>query len=689
MPKLQITGFDGIIPRESPTMLGDSQAQQADNVKLYSKELRYWRGATSAFTPSISNVASIFKHYGASSSYWLTWQNDVNVVLSPTTDTTDYRIYYTGDGVPKKSNESLISTGSGAYPRGWYNMGVPAPTAAATVTGGSVSRTVTISVAAPAVVSLTAHGFQLGAPVQFSTTGTLPTGLATGTTYYIVSITTDTFQVSATLNGTAITTTAAGSGTHSVFSVANPESRAYVYTYVSTFGSVTEESAPSPASSIITVYTGAAVTINSFASAPTTNYNITSRRIYRTVSGTTSDNYLFVAEIPISTSSYTDNLTAAQLGTALGTIGWVPPPSDLAGIVALPSGALAGFSGNTVYFSEPFYPHAWPYKYAVNIPHKIVGIGVFGSSVVVATDRYPHLINGGIPGSMSVERVPILEPCISKRSLVSDQSGVLYASPNGLVSIGYSNRGVVTNALFRRDEWQAINPSYITATTYDGKYIATYTSAFSGVNSFVLSTDDIPALSKVQWQANAVHVDSRTGNLYICASADGVIYQLDADELNPLTYTWKSKRFALPQPTTFSAMRVDADYGQSATASAYQAQVAAIKAHNATLFSGDLLGALNTAPINQSYSDSFYSSFPYRGITLNGSILSDIPSDASARTVQVLVYGDSVLKTTLTFTSFDAIRIPPFKTRDIELQVRGNISVRSVTMATTVQELHQ
>lgn len=688
MPKLQIAGFDGIIPRSSATTLGDNQAQQADNVKLYSKELRYWRGSSSTFTPAISNISSIYKYYGASNSYWLTWQNDVNVVLSPTTDTSDYRIYYTGDGVPKKANESLITTGTGAYPRGWLNMGVPAPTGAPTVAGGSLSRTVTISIASPAVITLAAHGFKLGAAVQFSTTGALPTGLTAGTTYYIVNITTDTFQVATTSGGAAITTTGTQSGTQSVFSVDNPESRAYVYTYVSTFGSVQEESAPSPASTIVTVYNGAAVTINGFTAAPTTNYNITSRRIYRTVSGTTSDNYLFVAEIPIATTSYTDNLTAQQLGNAITTIGWTTPPSDLAGIVALPSGALAGFSGNTVYFSEPYYPHAWPLKYAVNVPHKIVGIGVFGTSIVVATDRYPHIINGGIPGAMSVERVPILEPCLGKRTLVSDQDGVLYASPNGLVAVGYSTRGIVTNALFRRDEWQAINPSLINATTYDGKYIAMYSSALSGVNSFVLSRDDIPALSKVLWQASAVHVDSKSGSLYYCASADGVIYQADADDLNPLTYTWKSKRFALPQPTTFSAIRLDADYTQSSTAAAYQSQLSAIKAHNATLFSSNLLGTLNSTTLNYSYNDSFYSSFPYRGVTVNGSILTDLPPSASSRTAQVLIYGDGVLQTTLNLTSFDAIRIPSFKTRDIEIVVRGNISVRSVTLATTVQELH-
>lgn len=689
MPAVKIVGFDGLVPRQSATLLADNQAQQADNVKLYSRELRYWRGSSLMFTPAITGLQSIYKYYGASTTYWLTWQTDVNVVQSPTTDTSDYRLYYTGDGVPKKTNESLVSTGSGAYPRGWLKMGVPTPTTAPSVAGGATYRTCTITIAAPGVVTLAAHGLQLGDQVRFATTGALPTGLAAGTNYYVVSVTTDTFQVSSTYGGDPITTSGTQSGTQSVATSTNAESRVYVYTYVSTFGSLQEESAPSPASTILTVYGGAAVTVGTFATAPTTNYNITSRRIYRSVTGATTDNYEFVAEIPLATTSYSDTKTSAQLGSVLPTVGWTTPPDDLKGLVALPSGALAGFSGNTVYFSQPFYPHAWPISYAINIPFKVVGLGVYGSSVVVMTERYPHIINGGIPGAMSVERVPMLEPCVSKKSIVSNADGILYASPNGLVSIGYSNRSVVTNNLFRRDEWQKYTPTFIQAASYDGKYVALY--ATSSTSSFVLSPDDTPALSKISVQADAVHVDSVTGELYYCATADSKIYQADADDLNPLTYTWKSKRFQLPQPTTFSALRVDADYSQASTATAYLTKLAQYKARNASLFGSNLLGTLNSAPLNYSYydSDSLFSTAPYRGITVGGSILVDLPQGASARSVQVQLYGDGDLKTTLNLTSFDTIRVPSFKSRDLEVVVRGTINVRSVVLATTVPEVHQ
>lgn len=82
---------------------------------------------------------------------------------------------------------------------------------------GSTS-TVTITIASPAVVSWTAHGLENGDPVVLSTTGELPTGLATGTTYYVVSAAANTFQLAATVGGSAINTSGEQSGTHTATS---------------------------------------------------------------------------------------------------------------------------------------------------------------------------------------------------------------------------------------------------------------------------------------------------------------------------------------------------------------------------------------------------------------------------------------------------------------------------------------
>lgn len=74
--------------------------------------------------------------------------------------------------------------------------------------------TVTMTIASPGVVTDTAHGFSNGQAVTIQTTGALPTGLTAGTWYYLVNKTTDTYQLSATVGGTAINTSVSQSGVH-------------------------------------------------------------------------------------------------------------------------------------------------------------------------------------------------------------------------------------------------------------------------------------------------------------------------------------------------------------------------------------------------------------------------------------------------------------------------------------------
>lgn len=84
----------------------------------------------------------------------------------------------------------------------------------------NTTATVTITQAAPGIVSWTAHGFNVAAPVFLTTTGGLPTGLSPNTNYYVCSanLAANSFALSTTvanaLSGTCITTSSAGSGVH-------------------------------------------------------------------------------------------------------------------------------------------------------------------------------------------------------------------------------------------------------------------------------------------------------------------------------------------------------------------------------------------------------------------------------------------------------------------------------------------
>jgi hypothetical protein len=177
----------------------------------------------------------------------------------------------------------------------------------------------------------------------------------------------------------------------------------------------------------------------------------------------------------------------------------------------------------------------------------------------------------------------------------------------------------------------------------------------------------------MQLPAIALHTDARNGFLFYVHDTDFKVYQLDADTNSPLDYDWKSKRFLAEQAGTFGLLKVDANYAQLGATNndAYDAAVA----WNAAHFAGDLMGAINGAEIN--------------AWDINGSILQNLPDPAGSRSLQIILYGDGgEVRANLQPLTLDPIRIPPFKSREFEVEIFGNIDVRSVHLATTIEELH-
>jgi hypothetical protein len=74
----------------------------------------------------------------------------------------------------------------------------------------------TVTIAAPGVFTLDNHGLVTNDRIILETTSALPTGLSAETWYYIIYVTNHTFQLSATRDGSAITTSGSQSGTHFV-----------------------------------------------------------------------------------------------------------------------------------------------------------------------------------------------------------------------------------------------------------------------------------------------------------------------------------------------------------------------------------------------------------------------------------------------------------------------------------------
>lgn len=84
------------------------------------------------------------------------------------------------------------------------------------------SAAVTISIATPGVVTDTAHNRLLNDRVRLTTTGALPTGLAVNTDYYLISVTTNTYELATIPGGPAINTSGTQSGIHTIHTCGTP-----------------------------------------------------------------------------------------------------------------------------------------------------------------------------------------------------------------------------------------------------------------------------------------------------------------------------------------------------------------------------------------------------------------------------------------------------------------------------------
>jgi hypothetical protein len=333
--------------------------------------------------------------------------------------------------------------------------------------------------------------------------------------------------------------------------------RAYCYTYVSNYG---EEGPPSPVSLLVDYYTDQnnQINLSNMDTAPTGNYNIVSKNIYRTNTGSTETDYQFVDTIPVGTTTYADTKASSALGLILPSATWDPPPSDLKGLIALPCGALAGFHSNEVCFSEVYLPHAWPVDYRISVDWPVVALGVYGTSVLVMTEGMPFLIIGSQPGQMSRQKLEVGHACVSKRGVVDMGYGIIYPSPDGLVLAGTSNLELATKSIMTRDDWQKYNPSSIHACYFNGLYVGFYETGV--VRGGFVFDPQYNVFTTLDYYATAAYLDVITDNMYVGVQIAGTNYvkQWDAGATN-MSYTWKSKPFYNPFPMNLGVAQVLAD----------------------------------------------------------------------------------------------------------------------------------
>lgn len=162
------------------------------------------------------------------------------------------------------------------------------------------------------IITATTHGLSNGNILVLTSTSALPGGLSANTVYYVISVTTNTFQLSATSGGSAINITDTGTGTHTFYNnMLVPDYRGR--TLVGSGAGTKIATFVSRASNVITVSGLTNTTNNEFQTGQAILYTAAGGAMTGLVTLTT----YYLIRISSSTFSLATTLANAQNGTAI------------------------------------------------------------------------------------------------------------------------------------------------------------------------------------------------------------------------------------------------------------------------------------------------------------------------------------------------------------------------------------
>ncbi len=363
--------------------------------------------------------------------------------------------------------------------------------------------------------------------------------------------------------------------------VATNTATSYVYTFVNDLG---QESGPSPTSSTLLRPDGVSVTVTTPVDVPSgvsVDYGVTTKRIYRAATGNIGTVFRFVAEIPLTTADYVDLLTDSDLGETLISELWVLPPDDLQGILALPNGITAGFAKNQLCLSAQNYPHAWPIEYRLNTDTAIVGIGNVDNTVIIGTQSFVYIASGNDPAAYSMSKFEVPYACVSKKSFAYLTGiGVVFAGPDGLMAVsGPGQVRNLTDSIFTREQWQALNPSSIFGVAHNDIYWMFWENGSErGCYGIDMKANGF-GLIRMPFYASAVYTDPIEDKLYMVLTEDNepddpllpipadppahidgsTVFEFEGNPSVSMIYRFRGKLWLLPHPGWLTIFQVKAE----------------------------------------------------------------------------------------------------------------------------------
>ena len=607
MPGIRFESFDGIAPVFDARQIRPEQGQIAENVDLVGGSLEPIKKMNQVATLETYIAKTIYNY----NDEWLAWNQDVNVVTSPVFGERYKRIYYTGALATGETISKMKVRGYDADPVTGAedtetiverNVGVPAPASKVSVAAaarGSIDWyfgfTSYYEDPDGAIYQLTDNptvnevtlgiAYDVSYPAKAGTTPSTAKVMVYADVYSDAAKTavigrvymnssayrnsSDAFVKGVKLK--AVLGVVTSSPVRVTFSFDESvlsgqfytTDRFYLMTYVNKWG---EQGAASPVSDLVSVAPNQKAALTGLGNAAPAGYEteIYKKRIYRSAVSNTGTKYQFVAEIDVDEETYDDEKYDGELQEVLPSQYYEVPVDDLKGLVAMPQGFFAAFKNSTVYFSEPYQPHAWPSRYALTVEDPIVTMAVNGNTLFVLTEKVPVAITGSSPSSMSQSALPSNYSGTSLRGVLVMNDNIIYTSNVGLVAVRGFESILLTRRIYSKEQWQELNPSTMFLEEHknrihvfhDNGVLVMYPRA--AITDFVDNNDITTVFGLVtsNRKIGVARNDHTTDTLYVAIASK--LYDYSGGSEND-RMKFKTKELYFDKPVTFSVVRVSAD----------------------------------------------------------------------------------------------------------------------------------
>jgi hypothetical protein len=135
MAMIRWSGFLGENRALHPKLLGDAVGTVSRNQNPSRGDLRPWRNPKTVATVPAGRqtIYRMGRDVNSESQYWLSWTGRVHAMLGFEAENPTERTYYSGDGAPKVTDNTIALT-STPYPTASRPLGLPAPATALLVT---------------------------------------------------------------------------------------------------------------------------------------------------------------------------------------------------------------------------------------------------------------------------------------------------------------------------------------------------------------------------------------------------------------------------------------------------------------------------------------------------------------------------------------------------------------------------